>query len=335
MAGTGYPVPRGGMPLNPAGSPCADLTAGRQTERMKVVVPWPVADQQSAPLPTDVELVAWIGGDPPDEALDAPFVMAPYSAGKPGRLARFTGLKVLLSQSAGVDWVISQVPAGVVLCDASGVHDRSTAEWVLTAILASIREIPEFVRQQDEHVWQPKQTTELAGRRVLIVGYGSVGSAIGRRLAGFEVEITTVARRARDGVHSIDELPDLLPYADVVVVTVPLTDQTRGLVDAAFLAGLPDGALLVNASRGPVVDAAALLTELHSGRITAAIDVTDQEPLPADDPLWLAPGLLMTPHIGGATTNFHLRLHTLVRDQLARYRAGQPLANVVQDQDGY
>ncbi|MDX6257425.1 MAG: hypothetical protein QOJ11_3759 [Frankiales bacterium] len=298
---------------------------------MKVVVPWPVADQQSASMPDDVELVSWIDGDPPAEALDAPFVMAPYSAGKPGRLAMFTDLQVVLTQSAGVDWVLSQVPPGVVLCDASGVHDRSTSEWVLTAILASIRQIPRFVRQQDAHVWQAKDTTELAGRRVLIVGYGSIGSAIERRLAGFEVEITKVARRARAGVHSIDELPGLLPYADVVVVIVPLTDQTRGLVDAGFLAGLPDGALLVNASRGPVVDADALLAELHSGRITAAIDVTDQEPLPADDPLWLAPGLLLTPHIGGDTTNYRGRLHSLVRDQVVRHLAGEPLANVVEN----
>jgi phosphoglycerate dehydrogenase-like enzyme len=298
---------------------------------MKVVVPWPVADQQSAPMPDGVELVPWIDGDPPDDALDAPFMMAPYSAGRPGRLARFTGLQVLLSQSAGVDWVISQVPDGVVLCDASGVHDRSTSEWVLTAILASIREIPRFVRQQDEHLWQSKDTTELAGRRVLIVGYGSIGSAIERRLAGFEVEITKVARRARAGVHSIDELPELLPYADVVVVIVPLTDETRGLVDAGFLARLPDGALLVNASRGPVVDAGALLAELHSGRITAAIDVTEEEPLPADNPLWSAPGLLLTPHVGGDTTNYRGRLHSLVRDQVVRHLAGEPLVNVVQD----
>jgi phosphoglycerate dehydrogenase-like enzyme len=303
----------------------------RQDGDMKVVVPWPVADQQSAPLPDEVELVSWIGGDPPAEALDAPFVMAPYAAGKPGRLAMFTDLQVLLTQSAGVDWVIPEVPDGVVLCDASGVHDRSTAEWVLTAILTSIREIPRFVRQQDAHVWQSKDTTELAGRRVLIVGYGSIGSAIERRLTGFEVEITRVARRGREGVHSIDELPDLLPYADVAVVIVPLTDQTRGLVDAKFLAGLPDGALMVNASRGPVVDDAALLAELHSGRITAAIDVTDEEPLPPENPLWQAPGLLLTPHIGGDTTNYRGRLHTLVRDQVARHLAGQPLVNIVEN----
>jgi phosphoglycerate dehydrogenase-like enzyme len=202
---------------------------------------------------------------------------------------------------------------------------------VLTAILASIREIPRFVRQQDEHLWQSKDTTELAGRRVLIVGYGSIGSAIERRLAGFEVEITKVARRARAGVHSIDELPELLPYADVVVVIVPLTDETRGLVDAGFLARLPDGALLVNASRGPVVDAGVLLAELHSGRITAALDVTEEEPLPADNPLWSAPGLLLTPHVGGDTTNYRGRLHSLVRDQVVRHLAGEPLVNVVQD----
>ena len=298
---------------------------------MKVVVPWPLADQQSAPMPEGVELVSWVEGDPPEDALDAPFVMAPYAAGKPGRLAKFTALEVLQSQSAGVDWVVAEVPDGVILCDASGVHDRSTAEWVMTALLASIRQIPRFVRQQDQHVWQSESTKELAGRRVLIVGYGSVGSAIGRRLEGFEVELTKVARRARDGVHAIDELPQLLPYADVAIVIVPLTEQTRGLVDARFLAGLPDGALLVNASRGPVVVDEALLAELHSGRITAAIDVTHEEPLPPGNPLWQAPGLLITPHIGGDTTNYRGRLHTLVRDQVVRRLAGEQLVNVVQD----
>ena len=145
---------------------------------MKVVLPWPLEDQQSCPLPAQVEQIVWLEGDPPAEALDAEFVFAPYSAGKPGRLASFTDLKVVQSQSAGVDWVLRQVPDGVLLCDASGVHDRSTSEWVLTALLASIRELPRFVRQQDAHQWQPKETVELAGRRVLIVGYGSIGAAI-------------------------------------------------------------------------------------------------------------------------------------------------------------
>jgi phosphoglycerate dehydrogenase-like enzyme len=200
---------------------------------------------------------------------------------------------------------------------------------VLTAILASVRLIPTFVRRQDQHHWQPEHTRELAGRRVLLIGYGSIGKAIEARLTGFEVDITRVARTAREGVHAFTELPDLVPYADVVIVIVPLTEETKGLVDKDFLAALPDGALVVNASRGLVLDADALLVELTSGRLTAALDVTVEEPLPADDPLWSAPGLLLTPHIGGDTTALYPRLHRFAREQVERYVAGEPLVNVV------
>jgi phosphoglycerate dehydrogenase-like enzyme len=297
--------------------------------QMKVVLPWPVADQQSEPMPSGVGLVEWLEGDPPDESLDAEFVVAPFSAGKPGRLSAFRRLEVVQTMSAGIDWIKPQLPPGVVLCDASGLHDIGTSEWVLTAILASVRMIPTFVRQQDQHLWRSEHTRELAGRRVLLVGYGSIGQAIEARLAGFQVEITRVARTAREGVHAFTELPQLVPYADIVILIVPLTDQTRGLVGKDFLAALPDGALVVNASRGPVLDADALVAELSAGRLTAALDVTVEEPLPADDPLWSAPGLLLTPHIGGDVTGLYPRLHRFVREQVERHLAGEPLQNVV------
>jgi phosphoglycerate dehydrogenase-like enzyme len=130
-------------------------------------------------------------------------------------------------------------------------------------------------------------------------------------------------------VHPIEELPALLPDADVVVLIVPLTDATRGLVDAGFLARMKDGALLVNVARGAVVVTEDLVTALHTGRITAAIDVADPEPLPADPPLWDAPGLLVSPHVGGASSAMWPRAYRLVRDQLRRYVAGEPLANVM------
>jgi phosphoglycerate dehydrogenase-like enzyme len=164
---------------------------------------------------------------------------------------------------------------------------------------------------------------------VLLVGYGAIGEAIHDRLRPFEVEVVKVARAAREGVHAIDELPDLLPDADVVILVVPLTAATRGLVDAGFLSRMKGGALLVNVARGPVVDTDALLAELRSGRITAAVDVVDPEPLPDGHPLWSAPGLLLTPHVGGASSAMWPRAHRLVRDQLARYAAGEPLANVM------
>jgi phosphoglycerate dehydrogenase-like enzyme len=169
---------------------------------------------------------------------------------------------------------------------------------------------------------------------VLIVGHGSIGQAVERRLDGWEVEITRVARHARDGVHPIGDLPALLPDADVVVILVPSTSETRRLVDAGFLKQMKDGALLVNAARGAIVDTDALLAELTSGRLRAALDVTDPEPLPDGHPLWSAPGLLLTPHVGGAVRGSRRRAYQIVTDQLARLAAGEPLLNVIGD-DGY
>jgi phosphoglycerate dehydrogenase-like enzyme len=164
---------------------------------------------------------------------------------------------------------------------------------------------------------------------VLIVGYGSIGAAVERRLAGWEVTIERIARHPREGVRPITELHEALEQADVVVILVPVTDETRHLVDAKFLRSMKDGALLVNAARGPIVDTDALLKELTAQRITAALDVTDPEPLPPGHPLWQAPGLLLTPHVGGAITGARDRAYAVVRDQLARYAAGEPLRNVI------
>jgi phosphoglycerate dehydrogenase-like enzyme len=200
----------------------------------------------------------------------------------------------------------------------------------MTLILSSLRGIPEAVRAQDAGTWAGERRTSLADRRVLIVGYGSVGEALEQRLAGFEVaQVVRVARSARAGVHAMADLPSLLPDADVVVLIVPMTPDTSGLVDAGFLARMRDGALLVNVARGPVVRTDALLAELTSGRLRAALDVTDPEPLPADHPLWHAPGVLITPHLGGNSTAFLPRAYRLVTEQVRRYVAGEPLLHVV------
>ena len=244
-------------------------------------------------------------------------------------LPRMTNLRLLQTLSAGVDNIRSRVPDTVTLCNGRGIHDTSTAELTLTLILASLRGIPDFVRGQDRAAWTSGFRPALADRRVLIVGYGAIGEAIERRLLPFEVEVVRVARSARDGVHGIDELPALLPDADVVVLVVPLTDATRGLVDADFLARMQDGALLVNVARGAVVVTDDLVAALHTGRITAATDVTEVEPLPSDHPLWRAPGLLISPHVGGASSAMWPRAYRLVRDQLQRYADGAPLANVM------
>jgi phosphoglycerate dehydrogenase-like enzyme len=267
----------------------------------------------------------------PDSVGDVAFYVTPYridpSVGDV--LGQMSSLEVVQTLSAGVDNVRSRVPSGVTLCSGRGIHDSSTAELTLTLVLASLRGIPEFVRGQDRREWAPRWRPALADRRVLLVGHGAIGKAIEERLLPFEVTVTRVARTAREGVHALSELPGLLPDADVVVLIVPLTDETRGLVDADFLGRMKDGALLVNMARGAVVRTGDLVAALHTGRITAAVDVAESEPLPADSPLWDAPGLLVSPHVGGASSAMWPRAHRLVRDQLHRYAAGEDLGNVM------
>jgi phosphoglycerate dehydrogenase-like enzyme len=244
-------------------------------------------------------------------------------------LKELRSLKVVQTMSAGVEHIRRFVPDGVILCNGRGIHDTSTAELALTLILASLRGVPEFVRAQDRAEWVPETRPSLADKQVLIVGYGQIGRAIEERVLPFEAEVTRVARSARDGVHAIEELPDLLGTADVVVLIVPGTDETAGLFDAEMLGRLKDKALLVNMARGAVVDTEALLAELQSRRIHAALDVVDPEPLPADHPLWRAPQLLVAPHVGGNSSAMEARAHKLVREQLHRFAAGEPLANVM------
>jgi len=265
------------------------------------------------------------------------FVVPPIGVGDRLRhLAGLPGLTVLQVVTAGYDHAVAHLPAGVTLCNAAGVHDTSTAEFTVALILAAQRGIPEFVRAQERAEWIGHRAWPALGdRRVLIVGYGRIGRALAARLAPFEVSLTAVASRPRAGdelverVHGIDELPWLLPQQDIVVLLTPLTDMTRGLVDAAFLAALPDGALVVNVARGQVVDTGALLAETACGRLRAALDVTDPEPLPPDHPLWSTPGVLVAPHVGGAGDTFGPRMVRLLREQLTRYAAGAPLLHVV------
>lgn len=289
-------------------------------------------------LPDDLlaSVRVWDSGDPPpDQPERIGLVVAPYTA-TAADLALLTGLPALRAVqtlTAGVDNVASVLPAGVLLCNAAGVHDASTAELAVGLTLASLRHLDEFARAMPEGCWRYDRHESLADKCVLIVGFGSIGRAIARRLEGFECEVVAVARTARvvqgAAVHASADLPALLPRADVVILIVPLTARTRGLVDAGFLARMRPGALLVNVSRGPVVDTAALLTACRSGRVRAALDVTDPEPLPADHPLWRTDGVLISPHVGGNTSAFLPRARRLVAAQLRRWAAGEELVNVV------
>ena len=267
----------------------------------------------------------------PGSAAEVAFYVPPYdfSSVDSEVIARMASLEVVQTQTAGVEHIRPHVPDGVTLCNGRGIHDASTAELAMTLMLASLRGVPGFVRAQDTHEWAPATRPALADRTVLVVGYGAIGEALERRLSGFEVDVVRVARSAREGVHAYGDLPGLLPSADVVVLIVPLTGGTRRMVDAEFLDRMRDGALLVNVARGGVVDTDALVAELHRGRIAAALDVTDPEPLPDDHPLWDCPNLLVTPHVGGASTAMEPRSYALIRDQLARFAAGEPLRNVM------
>jgi phosphoglycerate dehydrogenase-like enzyme len=283
-------------------------------------------------LPASLEVDVYDGVQEPPKGLDeVELYVAPYTFDRAPLelIPKMSALRVVQTLTAGYEHVLPYLPDSVTLCNAGGVHDASTAELAVTLILASLRGIPDFVRGQDVREWRFDRYDALADKTVLIVGYGGVGSAVERRLAGFEVEVLRVARRARDGVAPLAELPALLPRADVVVLCTPLTDQTRGLVDERFLGLMRDGALLVNVARGPVVRTDALLAELRSGRLRAALDVTDPEPPPADHPLWTAPGLLLSPHVGGNSTAFLPRAKRLIVAQLRRYAAGEPLQSVV------
>lgn len=166
---------------------------------------------------------------------------------------------------------------------------------------------------------------------MLLVGYGSIGQAIERQLLAAEALVTRVASRARPdaGVHGVAELPSLLPEADIVVLVLPDTPATRGLLGAPELAALPGGALVVNVGRGTAIDTEALLAQTRAGRLRAALDVVDLEPLPADHPLWTVPGVVLTPHIAGGSASFYPRAKKLAADQLRRYARGEELLNLV------
>jgi phosphoglycerate dehydrogenase-like enzyme len=304
-------------------------------------VPADEIDGLPAPSATGLTYRFWDGGpDYPADPADCAFYAVPYMKGmevaiRP--LAAMKSVRVVQTLSAGIDHVepgLDLLPAGVRLCNAKGVHEASTAELALALVLASLRGIPGFVRGQDSEQWRSGFYPSLADKSVLIVGYGSIGAAVEDRLAPFEcARVARVARSARTTergeVRALTDLPVLLADADVVILSTPLTDRTKGLVGADFLSRMKDGALLVNVARGAVVDTKALLAEVETGRITAALDVTDPEPLPAGHPLWHARGVLISPHVGGSTSAFMPRAKRLLADQVNRFAAGEVLRNVV------
>lgn len=291
-------------------------------------------------LPTGLRYARWDGlsafpSDPAEVDFYVPPLVQDISViSRP--LAHMTRLKAVQALSSGTDELreeLALLPGHVTLCSARGVHARSTAELALTLVLASLRGLPHFIRAQDIGVWKPKVFPSLYEQSVLIVGYGAVGSALENLLSPFGCAVTRVARSDRDSlygpVYSASHLPRLVGEADVVVLATPLTSATHHLFDADMLARMKEGALLVNVSRGAVVDTSALLDEASRGRLRAALDVTDPAPLPTGHPLWVSNGMLITPHVGAFTPSLWTRLEELIRRQLRRLAAGEELENIV------
>jgi phosphoglycerate dehydrogenase-like enzyme len=286
-----------------------------------VEVVW-VGDEAAAdtlPNPADIDLIV------PLRAMRAPILSLLAQPSATGRL------KVIQTLSAGVDWLVGKVPPHVTVCNARGAFDAPLAEWVVGAILAMERGLVQSRDLEITRTWTPFEPTEVAGRRVVILGHGAIGAAIAARLASFEADVVGVARTARPekGVVGLDSLDELLPTARILVNMLPLSSETTGLLDARRLALLPDDALVVNGGRGRTIDAIALLRELDAGRLRAVLDVTDPEPLPPESPLWSIPNVLISPHIAGDSAEATVRTFKIAGDQIRRFAAGEPLQNEV------
>jgi phosphoglycerate dehydrogenase-like enzyme len=289
-----------------------------------------IADYVARRLP-HAEVLRY-GRAAPERLNEVTFYCLPYmgDAASIPLIRELPRLRVVQSLSSGVDDVIGALPGGVSLSNGHGLgHEEGTAELAVTLILACLHQIPWLTGQQSARAWSHVRTETLEGKEVLLVGYGGIGAAVERRLIPFGASVSRVSRTPRDGVAALPELPRLASRADVLVICIGLYAATRGLVDGEVLAAMPDGALVVNVARGAVVDAGALIGELRSGRLRAALDVIDVEPLPADRPEWALPNVLITPHIGGDTVAFARRAPEFVAGQAERHLTGQPLRNMV------
>ncbi|MFC5862409.1 2-hydroxyacid dehydrogenase [Acidicapsa dinghuensis] len=319
---------------------------------LKVGYPDAIGVELLQQFPSGIELVPVPATPAHEIALDV--WIAPPVAGWGRKVwPHLRGVKTVLALTAGTEWITEVAGPSVTVCNAQGAHNVSTAEWTVGAILAMLKYFPLYRDLQNASDWRgrsrasqdysaihndhraqypPILQEELNGKRVLIVGYGDIGKTIERYLAPYDVELTRVARSARTNpkVHSVSELDRLLPEAEIVILILPHTPESHGLIGAAQIGLMQQGALLVNAARGPIVQTDALVEALNSWRIRAAIDVTDPEPLPSDHPLWKCPNLLITPHVAGSTPQFSARAMRIAAEQVTRLISGQQLINVVQ-----
>jgi phosphoglycerate dehydrogenase-like enzyme len=319
---------------------------------LRVGYPTTILPELLRELPEGIELIPVSEKMDHDVEIDV-WIPDPYSARAMRTWPHLRGVKLVLCMMAGTEWIPGTVGPHVTICNAHGAHNVATAEWTLAAILTMLKQFPLFLDIQHSGNWRrrneastayaaitgdarphhpPVMLEDLTGKTVLIVGYGAIGKEIERILAPFNVDVLRVARTARTDpeVHAVAELDNLLPRADVVVLILPYTPETHSLIDRPQLALMRQGALLVNAARGRIVNTDALVEALNAGRIRAAIDVTDPEPLPEGHALWSCPNLLITPHIGASSPNFAPNALRVAAAELRRYMNGEPLHNVVQ-----
>ena len=303
-------------------------------------------------MPSGIELVALADDLDHEVAVDV-WIPDPLSTRVVRVWPHLRGVRLVLSMMAGTEWIPPTVGPHVTICNAHGAHNISTAEWTVSVILAMLKHFPLFFDIQRSRDWRrrkeadaeyeritgdkrplhpPVMQEELTAKKVLLVGYGAIGKEIERMLGPFHVDLTRVARSARlePTVHAVSELDALLADAEIIILILPLTDESHGLIGADQFERMRQGALLVNAARGPIVQTDALVDALNSGKIRAALDVADPEPLPEDHPLWRCPNLFITPHIGASTPEFARRSLQVAADELRRYMAGEPLHNAVQ-----
>lgn len=302
---------------------------------LRVLVPWQrLVDELTIP---GIEPILWHINDAPEDAPSADVLVTerPSNPQLRSQVSRIKGLKHVHLLSLGYEWVLEHLPEKVSLTNSKGAVEDATAEHCLALILASLRQLPQVGKQQRERNWTRTWTSSLHGSQVVLLGAGGVGSEIRSRLLPFNLaEITVFVRTERvheQGykIHSLDQLWAFLPLADVVIVALPHTQETEQLIDAPFLSSMKDGSLLVNVGRGPIVDTEALLTELQTGRLHAALDVTDPEPLPADHPLWSAQNCIITPHMAGDTEQFISLVSELAINQVIDFAHGEEIANQI------
>jgi phosphoglycerate dehydrogenase-like enzyme len=319
---------------------------------LRVGYPATLAAELLSDFPQGIELIPLPNSLDHNVDIDV-WIPDPYPAGSIRIAPWLRGVRLVLSLMAGTEWIPGAVGPHVTICNARGAHNVSTAEWTVASILAMLKYFPFYLDAQRTGQWNrrfeagaryaaitgdarpiypPVMVEELTGKTVLLVGYGAIGKEIERMLVPFDIDLLRVARSARTDplVHAVGDLDSLLPRAEIVILILPSTAESHGLIGARQLALLPQGALLVNAARGPVVDTDALIDALQSGKIRAALDVTDPEPLPQGHPLWSCPNLLITPHVAGSSPQFALRALRVAADELRRYIDGKPLHNVVQ-----